>query len=178
MSIEAETEEENGPDLSFAYFEADRLGFVSSRVIKFRDKTLDEWLDEIAIPEISLSMSMDDMEKSNILAINLIEKVNRNYSYAKSAFDLASLKYETGYQNEKVSILQAYQRENKKFPTSEMLATLAGNNTQDLYAAYKISELFYEFWKTAQQKIKSLDGRLTSISMIYNTERKESKFRN
>ena len=168
-------EAEDEQDLAFAYAEYDRFSFIASKVLKFRNKTIEEWLEATAIPTISPDISLDEMEKLNLFAINLIETVNKNYSYAKSSFDLSALKYAGAYQKEKISLIQQCKDAKTKVPNADLLETITVNNIKDIYLAQKIAELFYEFWRGVHAKVKSFDGRLTSISMIHNAERKSSK---
>jgi hypothetical protein len=170
--------EEDVKHVSDAYAEYYRYSFISEKVIKFRDKNIQEWLDEFAIPEIDGHVSLDELERINYFAINYLEKVNRFNALAKSAYDLIALKYNNAYNQEKVRISNECVKNNKKPPSSEVLESYIINNIEDIYSAYKIAELFSEFWKSMQNKAKSLDGRLTSICMIHNIEKRNTKYEN
>ncbi len=173
---EVKTEENtDDEDLAFAYAEYDRFSFIAAKVMKFRDKTIEEWMHEIAIPEVDSTMNLDEMGQLNLFAINLIEKVNRNYGYAKSAFDMATIKYSTAFQKEKIRILEEL-RKTKSKASADSIETAVQHNIKDIYLAHKVAELFYEFWKSVQAKVKSFDGRLTSISMISQMERRNVKY--
>lgn len=163
-------------DFAFAYAEYDKFSYIAAKVIRFKDKTIEEWLEEVAIPQVDSTMSLDEMERLNLMAINLIEKVNRNYGLAKSAFDLASIKYTAAYQKEKITLMEEAKKAKIKMPSADALDTAVQHNIQDTYLAHKIAELFYEFWKSVQTKVKSFDGRLTSLSMLQNMERRNTKY--
>lgn len=158
-------------EIANAYAEYDRFSYIASKSIKFRGKSIDEWLVETAIPEISENISMDEFERVNYLTINLIEKINKNYAYAKSSFDLSNMKYQSAYNKEKIGIIEKCQVNKSKIPNVDLLDSIIINNIKDIFLAFRLSELFHEFWKSVHSKVKSLDGRLTSISMIHNSSR-------
>lgn len=174
--VKTEPEPSDEEDAAFAYATYDRFSFIASKVLRFRNKTIDEWIQELAIPKTEKNMTLEDMESLNLYAIGLIEKVNSNYAYAKSAFDLSAIKFNTAYHKEKIAILEECKASKIKAPNADNLEAAALYRLKDIDTAHKVAELFYEFWKSMQSKMKSLDGRLTSISMIHNIEKRNTKY--
>lgn len=163
-------------DFASAYAEYDRYAFLALKSIKFKDKSIEEWLEETAIPEVSTNMTLAQLESMNYFAINLIEKVNRNYAQAKSTFDLAAIKYQAAYTTAKIDLIRSYQETKTKIPNAEMVDTLVSAAIKDIYMGHKVAELFCEFWRSLQAKVKSFDARLTSIGMIHNIEKRNVKY--
>lgn len=179
LGINQDANIQSDPDqtlLADAYATYDRYDFTASKSIRFRGKCIEEWLSETRIPDVGTHLSLDEFQRLNYFAIDFMERVNTFYSYAKSTFDLATLKYQTAYNREKVEVIRVYHEQKIKPPPSEILESIVLHSIEDIYSAYKIADLFCDFWAKQQQKARSLDSRLTSIGIIHSFEKKNIKY--
>lgn len=148
------------------------LNHIAHKSIEFRGKTLTEWAEAIKIPDIDQGISMGQIEDLNLFAIRIGDMINENLAYSKSTYDLAAMNYETEITRRKAEFIREAVKSGAKKTAAETIETLIRDDVRDLFMCFKIAELYYEFWKIAFNKLKSLDGRLTSLSMLSNYEKK------
>lgn len=176
MSKEDPKVEEKSPinteELFLSSAQYDYLNHIVHKSFEFRGKTLTEWSDMIKIPNIENGISMAEIEDLNLFAIKMGDIVNENLGYSKSSYDLAAMNYEMEITKRKAEFIRDSVKNNAKKMASDLIDTLIRDDARDIFMCYKIAELYYEFWKIAASKLKSLDGRLTSLSMLSNYEKK------
>lgn len=143
----------------------------SFRGLMFHNKTVEEWLEEVKLPEIPEESSFIELEEFNSKYMALTELVMRNHSISKVGFNYAILHYKKALSAEVSRLSVSYTSQNKRLPSRESLESMAKNNIIDVYTAYKISALFVELWESQFEKIKLASYRLSAMNHIKALER-------
>jgi hypothetical protein len=150
-------------------------------VIKFKDRSLDQWKQALTISELTEDFSLHDLEIYTLNLIKLTQLVIDNYSLAKANYTGLKSSSAKHILIQKQVVLTQIEQDNlaitnnslkKRVPTADILETLAYNKTIDIQNAYILSEVFYEFWSAQYSKIQLLNTRLTSLNILKNIESK------
>lgn len=157
-------------DVAEAYPNYDQYNYTVHNLLKFRGKSITEWQQEVRIPPATEVMSLNSIEEYSRIMIGLAETVMHNLAYARSSYDTTKMHYENALNKAKMGIYNKAQEKKARIPAKEALEDIAKATIKDLYVAYKIADMFYEYWKVNYDKIKILDNRLTGLSMIKNVE--------
>lgn len=144
------------------------IHFVHS-VLQFEGKTLDQWLEEVNMPIIGGQLTIAELEAYNHHYLNTNDKIMRNLGISRATFDAAKMHYENAIVMAKRNIMAEIERsdaQKKKAPSAEALQSMAMSRSIEQYNAYKIAELFYEFWKIQYDRLKLIDNRLESLNIL------------
>lgn len=152
--------------------EYERLVFAANTSIKHKGKSLDEWAEELSFPGLDNSISIDELESYSVYFINVSDKVMTELCHARAAFDFSKLNYARQIMDAKQKILEERAATGARAPGSEILDNLARNRVIDVYSTYKIAGLISDFWKLMHDKLRLVDSRLTSLSVMKNVESK------
>lgn len=139
--------------------------------ITYKTKTLDEWSQELSLPDLDLHL-LDNVEKYNNSAIKITEKVGRHLSLTKASYYLAKAAFSHKIHTEKMNISKSIEGTNKKLPSQDNLERLALDKSTKEWRLMIKSELIYEFWLTHSYKINQINARLTSLNVLKNIESK------
>lgn len=160
----------------------DRYSFIANNSIKFRKKSINEWIDATKLPEIKEKMSIDELEEFNHKFLNINEIIMSNLAFARSGFNTAKLHYSSKILKAKTDIIREIHEWNntnsnkpRRVPGSEILEEQAKHRCIEVYSAFQLAEMFYEFWQIMHDKLKLIDNRLTGMNILRNVE---SRLRN
>lgn len=149
----------------------DRYTEASFRGVLFHGKTVEEWLDEVQIPEIPTGVSFVELEEFNSQYMVITETIMRNHSISRVGLDYALLHYKKALGVEIARLTGLYVRDNKRVPSRESLENTAKINIIDIYTAYKIASMFFNLWESQFEKVKLASYRLSAMNHIKSMER-------
>lgn len=147
-------------------FEAWVLNIEAS--IMFKGKSLIDWNTTLSIPTVSADteLTVSEVELLHNQALNTIETVMSNLSIAKSAYYSAKSNHEISMIRNRKMILDEFNNDNKKPPSSENIEKLCLLRSMKTYKIYVMSEIIHEFWNVQSFKLSRFNERLTSINYI------------
>lgn len=163
-------------NISRGVYTYDKTLFYSSQSLKYEGKTLSEWNEELEFPFID---DDDDLavrfQEISICYIKLNEVIHSNLGIAKAAYHMAELYYRNRMTKKKAEIRRNIEAKNQTKGTSRMpgidtLEAMAEADCLSEYASLKISEIIFEFWQTMSFRLKNIDSRLTSLSILRSAE--------
>lgn len=135
--------------------------------LSFRGKTLSEWESFLVFPPIHASMSIAEISKFNIRYVEVNDCVMSNYAIAKASSALAGSTYQSVLKNKQNAIIENIKNDTtKRMPGIDSIEKMATLNCSNEYHAWKISELFVDFWRIYHDKLSLLDSRLSSIGYM------------
>ena len=148
----------------------ERYTYAIHNVVLFNGKTLNQWQEEVVVPQFSGLSSLQEQDMLNHAYIERCEVVMSNLARAKSAKGYANMHYKSTIIKEKDRIVAEYARTNRKLPSNERVEDLAKIRHMDGYIASHLADTFYEFWEVLYQKINMINFRLTGMNTMKNIE--------
>ena len=158
--------------ITMSIIDYNRISEIANDSIVFRGKTLNEWSAMIAIPSLTRSPSIEEIEEYNRKFIEISEIIRVNLSYAQSSMDFAKIEFSKRATIAREQIISEIRREGRRIPGKDTLEYMIKDRSQDEYMAYKIAEMMYTFWKNQYDMLKLFDNRLTGLSVLKNVESK------
>ncbi len=160
--------------------EYDKLVYTANSTMRFRGKTIDEWMELIALPELKEELSIHELEEFNRRFLNMNEIIMSNLSTARLGYESIKAHYIAKLLGAKRQIMveiDAYNdnpnhKTRKRVPGADSLEDQAKTRCVDTYVSLKIAEMFLEFWKVMYEKLKLIDNRLTGMNILKNVESK------
>lgn len=144
-------------------FEVHVLNLENS--IVFKNKTLDQWNKDLAIPTVSASqdITITELEMLHLKALNTIEIVMSNLSIARSSYLAAKSNHEVNMIRNNKVIRQEIETANKR-PTNDFVQKLCEERCLRTYKILSFSEIIFEFFQTQSYKLSKFNERLTSLN--------------
>lgn len=159
------TVEEEGIDFlqESLEFEAHVVNLENS--IMFKNKTLNQWNTELAIPTISVSqdISITQLQMLHMKALNTIETVMSNLAIARGAYIAAKSNHEANMIRSHKQTRAEIETSGKR-PTNEFVQKLCEERCLNTFKKYAMSDLVFNFWQDQSYKLKQLNERLTSLN--------------
>ena len=144
----------------------DRYTEASYSNIRFHGKSIEEWIEEVKLPDFFEDMNFQEIEEFNSRYLKVIETVMRNHSIARTGMNYAKMHYQKSFLTTKKSIIDGYIASGRKAPAAHVIEDNANIMIIDIYTAYQISVMFFEFWESQAEKIKLAGFRLNSLNHI------------
>lgn len=132
--------------------------------LKFHGKSIREWTEEVRLPEYFEDMDPSEIEQFNSSYLSVIEIIMRNHSIARISMNYAKNHYTKAYMEEKKRIIDTYTSAGRKAPAAHVIEDNANINILEVYTAYNITVMFYEFWESQAEKIKLAGFRLNNLN--------------
>lgn len=148
----------------------DRYIDCSISALLFQGETIEQWIENIKLPEMPDNVSVIELEDFNNKYMVITETIMKNYSIAKTGFNYSIIHYKKALNSAKNDLISSYNRQNKKIPGKELLEDLAKNNIMDVYTACKIAGMFLDFWEIQFEKIKLASYRLSAMNSLKSQE--------
>ena len=133
--------------------------------VVFRGKTLEEWEEELRLPDASSSINLEVLEEFNNKLLNITQVIGRNLATARSVHLQAESKHQIAMLLAREEILEklpAVQRA----PSAESLEKLSELKCLESLKLKLISETIFEFWNTHSFKCNRLNERITSLNIL------------
>lgn len=133
--------------------------------IIFKDKSLIQWNQELAIPTVSANqdISIAQLETLHLKALNTIETVMTNLSIARCSYLAAKSNHEINMISNHRVIREEVEGMGKK-PTNDFINKLCEERCLNTFKIYAMSDLIFNFWQDQSYKLKQLNERLTSLN--------------
>lgn len=135
--------------------------------ITYKNKSLIQWLEELAMPYIDTTSELTPAEIDIVhnKYINLTEVVYTNLALVRSADKIATAIFDTELTKKKQEIEEQRSEAGLKRFTAESLNNAAMNQCERSYKNKILNECLLCFWETQSYKLKNLNDRLTSLHM-------------
>lgn len=149
----------------------------------FKGYTIQEWNIALDLKDLSPDFSLNDLERYNLKITNQINTISKNFALASSNYVGLKKSVERALMVAKQNILNELEEYNstidnpaskKRAPSNDKLEAEAYNRTLKLHLDLAVAEMFYSFWEIQWKRINLINSRLTSLSVMKNTEFKMS----
>lgn len=133
--------------------------------ITFKNKSLAQWNQELAIPILSdgSEPTQHELEVLNTKFINLTEVVYSNLSISKSSSVMVNANYERKLISKKREIEESRELANSRKLSVDSLNTQALLQCEQEFNNKIISDCLLQFWESQAYKLKNLNDRLTTL---------------
>lgn len=151
--------------------------------ITFKGYTIQEWTIALDLKDLPPEFSLNDLERYNLKVTNQINTVSKNFALASSNYIGLKKSVERALMIAKQTILDELEEYNstidnpaskRRAPSNDKLEAEAYNRTLKLHLDLAIAEIFHTFWEVQWKRINLINSRLTSLSVMKNTEFKMS----
>lgn len=139
---------------------------TANSVIKFKDKTLIEWTDELETPTLAAGASISQLEAYNFVILRLNETVIKNLAYARATLATSKMLYKRRLDEVKANLFE----QSVKRLSQEAAESIAKRDLADILHAYELASMFCEYWEVQFEKIQLVNDRLTSLNILKNHE--------
>ena len=155
--------------------EYDRFTHIGLEVMKFKGMTISEWQEQVSVPIIPESFSIQELEDFNVSLMQVNEEVMSNLSTARVSHEMCKIAYSKSMVAAKEAILARIEASNsannkKRVPGKEALDDISRGQCMPEYLSVKVANLFLEFWVTQYEKLKFANDRINNFSYMKSTE--------
>ena len=149
----------------------------------FKGYTIQEWNIALDLKDLPPDFSLNDLERYNLKVTNQTNTISKNFALASSNYIGLKKSVERALMIAKQTILDELEEYNstidnpaskKRAPSNDKLEAEAYNRTLKLQLDLSVAEMFYNFWEIQWKRINLINSRLTSLSVMKNTEFKMS----
>ena len=149
----------------------------------FKGYTIQEWNIALDLKDLPPEFSLNDLERYNLKVTNQINIISKNFALASSNYVGLKKSVERALMIAKQTILNELEEYNstidnqaskRRAPSNDKLEAEAYNKTLKLQLDLSVAEMFYNFWRIQWDRINLINSRLTSLSVMKNTEFKMS----
>ena len=149
----------------------------------FKGHTIEEWNIALDLKDLPPEFNLSDLERYNLKVTNQIAMISKNFALASANFTGLKKSVERAVMIAKQTILDEIEEHNRmidnpaskrRAPTNDKLEAEAYNRTLELQLSLSIAEMFYAYWEIMWKRINLINSRLTSLSVMKNTEFKLS----
>lgn len=133
--------------------------------VSFRGKTLEEWEEELNLPDASSSINLEVLEEFNNKLLNVTQVIGRNLASSRAAYLQSDSHHKVAMLKAREDIL-AKLPVGHRSPSADSLDKASELKCIESLKLKLIAETIFEFWNTHSFKCNRLNERITSLNIL------------
>lgn len=154
----------------------DRFSYAASHALEFEGKNIRVWTDELQLGVPTEDMNISELEYFNQRYIRISELIMAKLGIARMNFGYVNIQYRKAIAESRAIIINEITNSNRtserkvRVPGKEALDDMCKERCSNIWTAYKLAEMWKDFWEDQHEKVKLVSFRLTGMNTIKNIE--------